>query len=242
MNSPTPGTLKALAVAAATAGLMVFGAGAASAHVHVAPASTEAGGFSELTFRVPNEDPTAKTTAVAVTLPTETPVTSVSVRPMDGWAAQVIETALPAPVTVNGTTVTTAPTSVVWTADAAHQISQNEYQKFSISVGRLPGAGTTVLLPVAQTYSDGNVVNWNEPAVEGKEAPKKPAPSFVTTAAAGGHGSAPVVEPVAASETTPAVPTDTFASSWGWTGLGAGLLGLAAGVTALLRTRTARQN
>lgn len=216
--------------------------GTASAHVHVDPASTEAGGFSELTFRLPDEDSTAKTTKVAVTLPSETPLTSVSVKPMEGWTARVIEAALPAPVTVHGATVTTAPAPVVWTADGAHQISQSEYQKFSISVGRLPNAGTTVLLPVAQTYSDGNVVNWNEPAVEGKEAPKKPAPSFVTTAAGGGHGSAPVMEPVAASATTPAVPNDTFASSLSWTGLGSGLLGLAAGVTALMRTRTARQN
>jgi uncharacterized protein YcnI len=241
MNAPTPSTLKGLAVAAATAGLLVFGAGAASAHVHVDPASTEAGGFSELTFRVPNEDPTAKTTTVAVTLPTETPLTSVSVKPMDGWTVQVIEAELPAPVTVNGATVTTAPSSVVWTADASHQISQNEYQKFSISVGHLPNAGTTVMLPVAQTYSDGNVVNWNEPVVEGKEEPQKPAPSFVTTPAGDGHGSTPAVEPVSASATTP-ITADTSTSALGWTGLGAGLLGLAAGVTALRRTRTARQN
>jgi uncharacterized protein YcnI len=240
MNAPTPSTLKGIAVAAAAAGLMVFGAGAASAHVRVDPASTEAGGFSELTFRVPNEDATAKTTAVAVTLPTDTPLTSVSVKPLDGWTAQVVEAALPAPVTVNGATVTTAPASVVWTADSAHQISQHEYQTFSISVGRLPNAGTTVMLPVAQTYSDGTVVNWNEPEVTGKEPPKKPAPSFVTTPAGDGHGSAPAVEPVSASATT-AAPGPS-ASALDWTGLGAGLLGLAAGVTALLRTRNTRKS
>jgi uncharacterized protein YcnI len=237
MKAPTPGTLKALAVAAATVGLMALGAGSASAHVHVDPTSTEAGGFSELTFRVPNEDPTAKTTTVTVTLPTDAPLTSVSVRPLEGWTSEVIEAALPAPVTVNGATVTTAPSSVVWTADSAHRISQHEYQTFSISVGRLPRAGTAVLLPVAQAYSDGNVVDWDEPAVEGKEAPKNPAPSFVTTAAGNGHGSLPIVEPVSASATT-----DTTASSLGWTGLGAGLLGLSAGVTALMRTRPARRN
>jgi uncharacterized protein YcnI len=240
MNTPTPTTLKGIAAVAATAGLIVFGADAASAHVHVDPASTEAGGFSELTFRVPNEDPIAKTTSVSVTLPTDTPLTSVSVKPMDGWTVQMVEAVLPAPMSVNGTTVTMAPSSVVWTADASHQISKNEYQTFSISVGRLPNAGTTVMFPVAQAYSDGTVVHWNEPEVTGKEAPKKPAPSFVTTAVRDGHGSAPAVEVVAASATTAA--PDPNASALDWTGLAAGLLGLAAGVTALLRTRSTGKN
>jgi uncharacterized protein YcnI len=239
MNTLTPSTLKGIAVVAATVGLLVLGADGASAHVHIDPASTEAGGFSELTLRVPNEDPTARTTTVSVTLPTETPLTSVSVKPLEGWTAQVLEAALPAPVSVNGTTVTVAPSSVVWTADAAHEISKNEYQTFSISVGRLPSVGTTVMLPVAQTYSDGTVVNWNEPEVKGDEAPKKPAPSFVTTAAGGGHGSAPEVETVAASATSTAA---TDASALGWTGFVAGLLGLAAGVTALMRTQNTRKN
>lgn len=239
MNTTYPRTLKSITVAAATAGLMILGAGAASAHVHVDPASTTADGFSELTFRVPSEEETAKTTKIAVTLPTEKPFTSVSVKPMEGWTAEVIEAKLPAPVTVNGATITKAPASVVWTADAAHQFGKNQYQTFSISVGRLPEAGTTVLLPVAQSYSDGTVVEWKEPQVEGQQEPKKPAPSFVTTAAGEGHAAAPAADTVSTSATSPA---DSSANVLGWAGLGAGLLGLLAGVAALLRTRTARKN
>src|SRR6476620_4096054 len=123
--------LKTVTVAAAAAGLMVLGVGSASAHVHVDPASTSAGGFSQLTFRVPNESEGAKTTKAAAT--------------------------------------------VTWTADAAHQLGQHEYQTFSISVGRLPDAGTTVALPAAQTYSDGTVVNWNEPEAAGQAEPEHPA-------------------------------------------------------------------
>jgi len=58
----------------------------------------------------------------------------------------------------------------------------NEYQAFSLSVGVLPDAGTTVTLPTAQTYTDGTVVKWDEKSVEGQAEPEHPAPSFVTTA------------------------------------------------------------
>jgi uncharacterized protein YcnI len=212
---------------------MVLGVGSASAHVHVDPASTSAGGFSQLTLRVPNESETAKTTKVTVTLPTATPFTSVSVKPMDGWTAKITEAALPAPVTVEGAKVTKAAARITWTADAAHQLGQHEYQTFSISVGRLPDAGTTVALPAAQTYSDGTVVNWNQPETAGQPEPQYPVPSFVTTTAADEHSHA--ADTSAASSITPATaaPDNTF----GIAGLGAGLLGLAAGTAALVRTR-----
>jgi uncharacterized protein YcnI len=244
--------LKTATVVTAAAGLMVLGVGSASAHVHVDPASTSAGGFSQLTFRVPSESVTAKTTKVTVTLPTATPFTSVSVKPMDGWTARITEAALPAPVTVEGAKITKAAATVTWTADAAHQLGQHEYQTFSISVGRLPEAGTTVALPAAQTYSDGTVVNWNQPETAGQAEPEHPVPSFVTTAAADEHShaapaasAAPAADTAtagtaaadntAASSTTPvtAAPDNTF----GIVGLGAGLLGLAAGTAALVRTR-----
>ena len=244
MNISTPRALKTVTVLATAAGLMALGVPAASAHVHVDPVSTSAGGFTQLTFKVPNESETAKTTKLTVILPTGTPFTSVSVRPMDGWTAAITEAELPAPVTLEGTTITKAASFVMWTADATHQIGQHEYQTFSISVGRLPAAGTTVALPTAQTYSDGTVVNWNEPETPGQAEPKYPAPSFTTTTAADEHTrAATVADTTAASSTTPAAdapvpaPDNTFDNL----GLGAGLLGLAAGATALVRTRAPRK-
>jgi len=178
MKTPIRRTLKTLAAVAASTGMIAMAATAASAHVKVDPDSTGANGYSHLTFNVPNESPTAKTTKLEVKLPTETPFTSVSVKPVEGWTAQVITSDLPKPVTVSGTTVTKAPTSVIWTADSTHQIGQNEYQSFSLSVGKLPQAGTTVILPAAQTYTDGTVVNWDEKTVDGQPEPKHPAPAF----------------------------------------------------------------
>lgn len=235
------------AVALTTAGLMALGLGAASAHVTVAPASTSENGYSQLTFSVPNESETAATNKLEVQLPTEQPFTSVRVKPMAGWTAEVITGDLPEPVTTDdGVTLTEAPLSVVWTAEPGSEISQQEYQTFSISVGRLPEEGTTVLLPASQSYDDGSVVDWDEEMGEGEEA-ENPAPMFVTTAAEadghGGHshGGAAAEETGSAeasdTEQTSATSDASSSSAVGWVGLVAGLLGLAAGVVALVRTR-----
>ncbi|MFQ4150535.1 YcnI family protein [Arthrobacter sp. LAPM80] len=176
-------TIKAVATAAFVAAFLAAGSAAASAHVKVSPDSTTANGYTHVTFNVPNESATAKTSKLVVQLPTDTPFTSVSVKPVEGWTAQVVTTKLPKPVTVGDATVTKAATSVEWTADAAHQIGQNEYQSFALSLGKLPAAGTTVMLPAAQTYMDGTVVKWDEKTVTGQAHPEHPAPSFVTTAA-----------------------------------------------------------
>jgi uncharacterized protein YcnI len=256
MNTSLRRTLKTTAAATLAAGILAAGAAAASAHVTVDPSATSEGGFTKLTFSVPNESDTAKTNRLEVKLPTDTPLTSVSVLPIDGWKAQVITTTLPKPVQVAGATVTKAPTSVVWTADAAHQIGQNQFQTFTLSVGRLPAAGTTVTLPAAQGYTDGTTVNWADaseaehhhasptstaPASEAEES--HPAPSFVTTAAEseGAHAEA---TPAAtqASAVAPATSTSSpGGDTAGWVGLAAGLIGLAAGVTALARTRASKR-
>ena len=205
MNTSIRHTVKAFAALTAAAGMIAAGAAAASAHVSVAPDDTGANGYSHLTFNVPNESPTAKTSKLEVKLPTDTPFTSVSVKPVEGWTAQVVTGDLPKPVTVAGATVTKAPTSVVWTADEAHQLGQNQYQAFSLSVGRLPAAGTTVVLEATQTYSDGTVVNWNEPSADGQPEPQHPAPAFTTTAEDGTASATPA--PAAAS------PAPTAAAS-----------------------------
>jgi uncharacterized protein YcnI len=233
-------TLKTVTAATATVGLIALGATAASAHVKVDPDDTGANGYSHLTFNVPNESPTAKTSKLEVTLPTGTPFTAVSVKPVEGWTAQVITSELPTPVTVSGTTVTKAPSSVVWTADEAHQIGQDQYQSFSLSVGKLPAAGTAVTLPAAQTYTDGTVVNWDGQAAEGQPEPKHPAPSFTTTAE-DGTGATATASPVAAA---PASQTSDVsgnaASVWGTVLSGAGFVLGAAALGLVLAGRRAR--
>ncbi|GAA4380124.1 hypothetical protein GCM10023166_33960 [Paeniglutamicibacter cryotolerans] len=195
-------TLKSISTGTLALAMLALGAASASAHVHVDSDNTTASGYTHLTFNVPNESPTAKTNKLVVSLPTDTPFTYVGVKPVEGWTAEVLTTKLPKPVLVSGSTVTKAATSVVWTADATHAIGQNEYQSFSLSVGMLPEAGTTVTLPATQTYTDGSIVKWDQPSTDGQVEPEHPAPAFVTTSedsSTPGHAmSSP--EPTAAAE------------------------------------------
>ena len=232
-------TLKTVGTVAATAALIATGAAAASAHVTVSPDDPAANGYTHLTFNMPNESATAKSNKLDVKLPTDTPFTSVSVKPIEGWTAQVITGDLPKPVTIGGSTVTKAPTEVIWTAnDAAHQIGQNQYQSFSLSVGKLPGAGTKIVLPATQTYTDGTVVNWNENAQEGQPEPQHPAPSFTTTAADDATPSASASASPAAAAPASQTTSDSGASTWG---IVLGAVGAILGAAALALVLTGRR-
>jgi len=225
------------------AALVLLPAGAASAHVRVLPDSTAAGGWTVLTFRVPNESGTAATTSVTVDLPTATPLTSVATRPLPGWTATVEEGDLPQPVEVGGATLTRAPVRVVWTADGPG-IGDGEFQELELSVGPLPEAGTRLVLPAHQGYSDGTVVDWDDVADDGAE-PEHPAPELTTTAAADGHGGhdAPAAGDAATASATPATPESAAASADGGADAPArtlGALGLAAGLAALVVALRAR--
>jgi periplasmic copper chaperone A len=188
---------RATALATATVAATLVGAGAASAHVHVIPDSTASGSYSQLTFRVPNESPTASTTKIVLTLPQNTPLSSVSTRPVPGWKAVVTDAKLPKPVSVSGTTLTTAPHVVTWTAGPGAAVQPKQYQEFAISAGPLPGPGQ-IVLPVTQTYSDGTVASWSEPMKAGLPEPEHPAPAFTITAATGSDDG-PSASPSAAS-------------------------------------------
>jgi uncharacterized protein YcnI len=132
---------------------------AASAHVTVSPNTAEPGAYSTVVFRVPNESETAKTVRVEVTLPADTPFTSVLYQPVPGWTATIVEGALPAPAEVGGNTITDAPRSIVWQADPGGGIGQGEFQNLTVVLGPVPDTGH-VLLPAVQTYDDGEVSNW----------------------------------------------------------------------------------
>lgn len=226
------------ATAAVTFALAVIPVSAASAHVRVVPEKTTAGGWTVLTFRVPNESETAATSQVSVDLPTGTPLLSVSTKPVPGWTATVETAPLPEPVDFSGTELTEAPSRVVWIAQPGAEIADGQFQEFEVSAGPLPDAGTRLVLPAHQTYTDGTVVDWVDVAEEGADEPAHPAPELTTTEAAGdGHAAdEAVVEEVAA--VTAAGPTtsepDTLARVLGGAGLALGAVAL---VIALLGRR-----
>ncbi|WP_166847556.1 YcnI family protein [Isoptericola sp. BMS4] len=234
----------AVATGAVTLGLVALGAGAASAHVTVAPGETAAGSYATLTFKVPNESADASTTKLRVDLPADTPFTSVSVEPVPGWTAKVTDAELPEPVEVHGTEVTEAPRTVVWTADDdAAAIAPGEFLRFTVSAGAVPEGVDEIVLPATQTYSDGEVVAWDDEAADGAE-PEHPAPTVTVTPADedGAHGgtasdaasdgaSAAAASDEASTETSP------LALGFGAAGLGLGLVGAVTGVVALRRSQ-----
>ena len=222
-------------IAAATTGLMALGLTPASAHVSAEATTTAAGGYTRITFSVPNESDTASTEQIQITLPEDAPFASVRTQPVPGWSAEVTETELATPAPAGEGSITEAASAITWTAEEGHSIDPGQFQTFTISAGPLPEEeGQQLLLPVSQTYTDGRTVAWDDPATQGQEEPEHPAPTLTVTAAeADSHGSTD--EAAAAAENT-AATTDT-SITMGWAGLIAGLLGLAAGATALVRTR-----
>ena len=216
--------LRAAAIGAASALVFAGAAGPASAHVTVSSPDAKPGGYAKLVFRVPSESDTAGTTKLVVSLPKDHPFASVGAQVKDGWKVEKTKEKLAAPVKVGDVTLSEAITTVTWTA-AAGGVPPNDFDEFALSVGRLPEGVDSLNFPAVQTYSDGEVVKWEEIAKDAADKPEHPAPSLKLTTA---------ITPVAA--TTSEAKPDTLARVLGGAGLLAGLIGLAFG----LRPRKAK--
>jgi uncharacterized protein YcnI len=215
---------------------------AAAAHVTITPDTAEPGSYTTVTVRVPNESESASTVRLDLTLPTDSPISSVRYVPMPGWTTETQRQQFDPPVEVGDTEVTEAVTKITWTAEAGFEIGDGEFQEFTVSLGPLPEVDS-LLLVADQHYSDGSVVSWSE---EGEDA-EHPAPVLYVNAAAptAHHGPAsdeePAAEttgtdtPAAASDTTPASSPDVLARVLGIAGLLLGAIGVAFGITARRR-------
>jgi periplasmic copper chaperone A len=197
----------ALATAGAAVGLLALAA-PASAHVTVISPDATQGGYAVLTFRVPTESATASTTKLQVQLPTDTPFASVGVQPLAGWTESTAMTKLAKPITTDdGDEISSAVSTVTWTAQAGNAIAPGHFQQFYLQVGALPDA-PSITFKALQTYSDGSVVRWIEtPAPGSSVEPDHPAPTLMLPAAS--TTTAPVTTHAAVvekqSNTTPTV-------------------------------------
>ncbi|KUN69163.1 hypothetical protein AQJ46_21770 [Streptomyces canus] len=220
------GALAAAAVLAA--------AGAAFAHVTVHPDSYAKGATDgALTFRVPDESDTASTTKVQLFLPTDHPLLGVLVSPHDGWTAKVTDTKLRTPVKTDDGTITDAVSEITWTGG---KIGPGQYEDFDVAFGQLPDDTAQLTFKTLQTYSDGKVVRWIEEAAQGDEEPENPAPVLKLTAAGTTSATASQTSAVA-SKAPKASASDSTARGLGVAGLIVGVLGLAAGAFAVVRSR-----
>lgn len=231
------------AVVLATGGALLLSTGSASAHVtaKVIGETAVQGGYTKITFRVPNEDDTAGTVKVEVTLPQDTPITSLRTKPVPGWTAKITKSKLATPVTVHGNEITEAVSSVSWTANSGVRIAPGEFGEFEVSGGPMPETEQLVL-PAIQTYEGGKVVKWDAPPTDGAE-PDRPAPVVKLAPKSEGDdhhggGAAPVNSPSEAGDDhADASGADTTARWLGGAGLAVGALGLGIGVGATLRAR-----
>ena len=209
-NPRAPRWRRVITTLSLTAIALVAGAGVASAHVSVNPSEASAGGFTKLTFRVPNESPTAGTVGLTIALPTDSPFAFVSVKAVPGWSVAPTKTTLPEPITAENLTIKDAVTSVTWTAQPGTQIAPGEFAEFEISAGPVPDVHS-MTFPATQTYSDGKVVEWNEPMPASGEEPEHPVPTLTIASAdasAATHGTA-TVETGAQPVNTAFVSSDT---------------------------------
>ncbi|MEU3985290.1 DUF1775 domain-containing protein [Streptomyces sp. NPDC026672] len=221
---------RATAVLGTAAAALLLLTGTASAHVRVFSDGAEEGNPATLRFRVPSEKADATTVRVEVTLPKG--VTSTGAPPASGWTREDVASA------ANGAT------RVMWTATAGHELKPDEHRYFDVRVGPLPKE-PSIAFDVAQTYSDGSVVNWNERQRGGK-VPDFPAPVLVLDAAAAKAEQAreeAAPRPAPAATATPARAAATRDGGAGtvswlpWTVAGAAVLG--AGTVVAVRRRTA---
>jgi uncharacterized protein YcnI len=170
--------LRLPATAVIVAGLVVMTPALASAHVEVKPESVPGGDVAEIAFTVPNEESNASTVKVVVLLPDDPPLASVETTPIPGWTVSTKERRLVTPIEVEGAEVSRVVGEITWTATDGG-IGPEQFEDFPLSIGVLPDSGELVFKAV-QTYSNGDVVSWDETAV-GDADPEHPAPTLEIT-------------------------------------------------------------
>ena len=225
--------VRAGVVLAGTA-VAVFGfAASASAHVTVSPSTAAQGGYTKVAFRVPDEKDTANTVKLEVTLPEDTPIASVAVKPLPGWTVTPVTTKLKTPIKSDDGDVTEAVTKITWTADPSAAIKPGQFQEFEVSLGPLPKVNQ-IVFKALQYYSDGDIVRWIEEPSAGAPEPEHPAPTLKLTAAAAGSGDDSNADTTTTTTTTAAAAPPASEGKGSGLGVGFGVAGLVAGVIGLV--------
>lgn len=215
-----------LRAAAATTGgvaLALSAAVPANAHVTVTPSTTEAGSYTVLTVSLSHGCEGSPTTKVAVQIPE--PILSATPTRSPFWTAETTVEKLDEPVSNHGTTVTERVDTVVFTTDTP--LPDGQRDSFEISL-KLPDEPGRLVFPAVQTCEKGETAWVEVPTGNDNEELEHPAPTIDVTAADASPAGAPVTADRVDHPGSPTV---------GLLGLGAGLLGIGIGATALVQAR-----
>jgi uncharacterized protein YcnI len=224
-----------VALGAAVFGALVL-ASPATADVTANPTEATRGDGAKVTFRLTEDRPGAHTTKVQLIAPVDNPIGEIYPMSQSDWApATETRTLDKAVAGLHGMPVTEATASITWSrVDPAPKSTPPV--DLTVSMGPMPTDGDELSFTVVQTYSDGTVVRWADPAGGAHPAVVV---KLVGQAAPGGNGhhgggQQQAAPPAAAAQT----PADG-GSSYGI--LAAGLLaGLGLGALAgwlILRSR-----
>ncbi|WP_354641687.1 YcnI family protein [Kitasatospora camelliae] len=233
----------AAALAAAT---VLAAAVPAFAHVTVQPGNAPQGGYTAVAFRVPNENESASTVKLEVSLPMDHPLASVRTQPMPGWTATLEKSKLDKPLKSHGQDINEAVSKITWTADAGTKIGPGQFQEFRVSLGALPTDTDKLVFKALQSYDNGDVVRWIEESKEGQPEPAKPAPVLALTKAADAPAAGVSASPAAGghhggdsagatTEQASAKSSDATARTLGVVGIVVGVIGAGLGVAGLRR-------
>jgi uncharacterized protein YcnI len=194
-------------------------AGFAEAHVTANPGTAQQGGFTKVSFRVPNEQDTASTSQLEVSFPTDHPIAFVSTRAVPGWTSTVRKTKLDKPIKTSDGEVSEVVSKITWTGG---KIAPGAFEDFDVSMGPLPTDTNELVFKALQTYDNGEVVRWIDTAPEGAPEPDHPAPVLKLT-------------PVGATPAATAAVTTTgdAGSSMGTWGVVLGIVGIVLGIVGI---------
>lgn len=247
--------LRLAALPAAVGVLTLASAGTANAHVTITPTETGAGAYTVLTVSVPHGCDGSPTTKIAIQIPES--ILSVTPTRNPFWTESIQMKKLATPVKdAHGNEVTERVATVTYAAKTPLPDGVRDTLELSL---QLPdAAGETLAFPTIQTCAKGET-GWTEVAPDGDDAAEleHPAPAFTVSGADDEDGHADEAADDAADQADaddannePDDADDTNAESSaadndsdgvspavGYTGLGAGVLGLLAGGAALAQVR-----
>lgn len=179
----------ALLVAAAA----LFVPASAQAHISLHPNTIPAGAFATLDVRVPGEAEGAYVKKIDVLFPQG--FTGVDYENVAGWNVKIIESKLATPIKEDGETIDTQVSQIVWRwTGPLGKVNNGQFINFPLSLA-IPedAAGKPLEFRTVQTYSNGEVVHWIEPALDAEH----PSPRINVTAKGG------VIEDIAGDEAGP---------------------------------------